>query len=195
MLPLGKTPAVPKISVYEYNYSLTGKYNIRLARQVPDMLAETQTLFVQRTPYETFQGCVLSFDAGHAVAALRFGQIIRHYASSNRLVRWDSRLKPSRQSFSVNNPESRRSTISSWDTGFRPPATIPIDRNFWPSSMLASVSSGNVLPSGLVYDCVTDIGLPLPNTSPIIPLSVGLELPDFLLTSVMKRLAASWNAR
>jgi hypothetical protein len=69
---------VPEITVDENGYLGLGENNIRFAGKLLEMLAEPETPFVKFRAHTGLQSRVLPLDAGHAIASLLRGQVIRH---------------------------------------------------------------------------------------------------------------------
>ena len=65
-------------------------------------------------------------------------------------------LNASRQSFSVNKPESFKSDTTSCATTFLPPTTIPCENSRWAFLMFFIVSGSKSVPSVLLKFSVTD---------------------------------------
>ena len=67
---------MPKITVYKDNNPRFAEHNIRLPGELLDMFSESQPSLVERRADTSFQPGVLTFDAGHAVAALLRSEVV-----------------------------------------------------------------------------------------------------------------------
>ena len=59
---------MPEAAVNEHDRAQSGKYDVRLARQVRMIDTEPETAPVQETADEFFRFCVAATDAGHHTA-------------------------------------------------------------------------------------------------------------------------------
>lgn len=70
---------MPEVTIHEDNDPSLAENDIWLAGQFLDMFSEPQAFPVKGGAHSHLWACILSLDAGHAVAALLGCQVIRHH--------------------------------------------------------------------------------------------------------------------
>lgn len=78
---------MPEVAVDEDAHTRLTEHYVGPAREVTDMLLEAKTCDLQPRAHNLLNAGVLAPDPGHAVAALGWCQIVRHWCPPGRITR------------------------------------------------------------------------------------------------------------